>query len=119
LPKYGAYAREIVLGKVDGRSRQGRLLTQVRRALIDQCGGKDKLTPAQVLLIDRAAHMQLRCAMLDARLIDGTYTPYDNSTHAAFSNALRRTLLALHLETPIAAPTPRLADYIASKGAAA
>lgn len=95
------------------------MLTQVRRALIEQLGGEIKLTPAQRLLVDRAAHMQLRCAKLDARLIDGTYTPYDNSTHAAFSNALRRTLLALHLETPIAGPPLSLSDYIAQKSTAA
>ena len=113
MPKYGPYAREIVLAKVDGRSREGRLLTQVRRALIEQLGGETKLSPAQRLLVDRAAHMQLRCAKLDARLIDGTYTPYDNSTHAAFSNALRRTLLALHLETPIGAGPPSLDEHLA------
>jgi hypothetical protein len=115
LPKYGPYAREIVLAKVDGRSREGRLLTQVRRALIEQLGGEAKLTPAQRLLVDRVAHLQLRVAKLDARLIDGSYTSYDNSTHAAFSNALRRTLLALNLETPIAPSAPSLSDYFASK----
>jgi hypothetical protein len=119
LGKLGAYSREIILAKVYGRSREGRLLTQVRRALAAQCGGKDKLTPAQVLLIDRAAHLQLRCAKLDARLIDNSYTPYDNNVHAAFSNALRRTLEALHLETPIAEPAPTLRDYFASKDSAA
>jgi hypothetical protein len=119
LPRLGAYSREIIIGKADGRTKQGRLLAQVRRGLIDQCGGEAKLTPVQRLLIERAAHLQLRCSMLDARLIDGRYTPYDNNVHAAFCNALRRTLEALNLETPIAAPAPSLHDYIAQKSTAA
>jgi hypothetical protein len=116
LSKLGAYSREIVLGKVDFRTKEGRLLAQVRRGLTEQLGGEAKITPGQQLLIDRAAHLQLRCAKLDARMIDGTYTAYDNSTHAAFSNALRRTLEALHLETPIVDPRPTsLSDYLAAK----
>jgi len=117
LPALGPYSRDIVLAKVDGRSREGRLLKQVRQALTAQLGGK--LTPSQKLLVDRAAMLQLRCAALDGRILDNTFTGYDNNSYVAFSNGLRRCLEALGLETPIAPPTQSFNDYIAAKGTTA
>jgi hypothetical protein len=119
MPRLGPYSREIILGKPDGRTREGRLLRQIRRALTEQLGGEEKLTPAQRLLIERAAHLQLRCATLDGRLADHTFTGYDNAAYVAFANGLRRCLEALNLETPLAAPAPSLHDYIAQKSTAA
>jgi hypothetical protein len=79
-------------------------------------GGEDRLTPEQRLLIERAAHMQLRCAMLDARIAKGNFTQNDNNAYVAFSNGLRLCLQTLALEYPAsAASIPSLGDYFASK----
>jgi hypothetical protein len=91
--RYGAYSREIRLAQVDRRSRKGRLLDQMRAVLTEQLGGR--LSPTQTVLIERAAMLQLRCAVLDARIIDGTFSEYDAKTYLAFSNSLTRTMVAL------------------------
>ena len=102
------------LAQPDGRTKEARLLRSMRRALIDQLGGESKLTPTQRTLIERAAMLQLRVAALDRRILDGTLTGYDHKSYISFCNALRLTMVALGLEahTP---PSPKLADYLASK----
>lgn len=120
MPRLGPYSKEIVLGKVDGRTKQGRLMRQVRKALIAQLGGEEKLTPEQRLLVERGARLQLRCAMLDERMDSGKFTRYDSDVYIAASNGLRLLLRDLGLETPInASSAPSLAEYIASKRPAA
>lgn len=114
MSRLGPYSKEIILGKTDGRTKQGRLVNQVRRALTQRLGGEDKLTPEQRLLIERAAHMQLRCAMLDARIAKGTFTQNDNNAYVAFSNGLRLCLQTLALDYPASgAPPQSLAEIIA------
>jgi hypothetical protein len=106
----GAYAKEIVLAKPDKRTREGRLLKQVREKLTEQLGGR--LTPAQRALIERAAYPQLRCAMLDKRIIAGEFTDFDSKQYLAWANALRRALKDLGLNA--AAPAqPTLTDVLA------
>jgi hypothetical protein len=110
----------MILIQPDGRTREARLLRSMRKALIEQLGGADRLLPTQRVLIERAVTLQLRCSMLDQRIIDGTFTGYDNNSYIAFCNALRRTMQALGPETPVTASAPQsLADYIASKATAA
>lgn len=103
MPAYGPYSKEIVLARPDKRTREGRLLTQMRRTLTAQLGGKP--TPQQQMLIERCAMLQLRCAVLDKRIIDGTFTQYDSNTYLAFSNSLRLSLTALGLGASDAAET--------------
>jgi hypothetical protein len=98
MVKLGPYSKEIVLGHVDHRTREGRLLLQMRRALADHLGGERKVNAVQRALIERASWLQLRCATLDERIIDGTFSDYDNKSYLAFANALRRTLVALGVE---------------------
>jgi hypothetical protein len=92
-------------------------MKQVRRALTAQLGGEAQLTPSQQLLIERACYLQLRCAALDGRIVDGSLTGYDNNSYVAFSNGLRRCLQALGLEGAVdARPSAMsLSDYLASK----
>jgi hypothetical protein len=108
--RHGAYSREIRLGRVDGRSKEGRLLLQMRAVLTAQLG--EHLTPQQTVLIERAAFLQLRCAALDARILDGTFTDYDAKTYLAFSNSLTRVMVALGLGAPTAADKPPSLDDI-------
>jgi hypothetical protein len=108
------------MGTVDGRTFEGRMMRKVRRELAEQLGGEDKLTPSQRLLIQRAAWLQLRCATLDARIVTGEFTSYDQASYAAFCNGLRRCLEALRQETPLdrkvrPSPQAKLDDYLKSK----
>ena len=109
MPKLGAYAKEIVLARPDGRTKEARLLRQARRALIAHLGGEARLSAPQRALVERAAMLQLRCAVLDKKILDGTFSEYDAKTYLAFSNSLRRSLEALGLG-PAVAPPPSLAD---------
>jgi hypothetical protein len=64
MPKLGPYSKEIVLAKADRRTREGRLLMQVRTELTRQLGGEANLTAMQRALIERCAMLQLRVAAL-------------------------------------------------------
>jgi|SRR5580700_10642391 hypothetical protein len=109
MPELGAYSREIVLARPDMRSKEGRLLKQVRTELTRQLGGR--LTPAQVAMVERCAMLQLRCAVLDGKLLNGTFSEYDGKTYLAFSNSLARALKMLGLKAT-AAKGPSLAEVL-------
>jgi hypothetical protein len=98
----GAYAKEIVLARPDGRTKEARLLRQMREELIRHLGGN--VTPPQRAMIERAAMLQLRCAALDRKILDGTFSEYDAKTYLAFSNSLTRTLARLGLEAAASKP---------------
>jgi hypothetical protein len=53
--------------------------------------------------------LQLRCAVLDQRIIEGGFTEYDAKTYLAFSNSLRRTMEALSLSPTAGKPADPLA----------
>jgi len=111
MPKYGAYSKEIVLARPDGRTKAARLLHQMREALFLHLGGETKLTPIQRAVVERAAMLQLRCAMLDEKVLDGSFSDYDAKSYLAFSNSLTRTLALLGLDPAVAQPkAPTLAD---------
>jgi hypothetical protein len=121
MPKYGAYSKDIVLARPSGRTKEGRLLRQIRSALFSHFGGESKLTPPQRMLVERACMLQLRVATLDRKIRDGTFSEYDSKTYLAFSNSLARTLKTLGVEPRSALPTKpaSLSDYFRSKEAAA
>ena len=110
MPKLGAYSKEIVLARPDGRSKESRLLQQMRRELTAHLGGK--LTAPQTALVERAAMLQLRIAVLDRKIIDGTFSEYDSKTYLAFSNSLTRTLAVLGLKAAKLSPTAALDEHI-------
>ena len=105
VPKLGPYSKEIILAHPDRRTKEGRLLAQMRAALYEQLGGEDRVNPLQRAMIERAAMLQLRCATLDRRILDGTFTEYDAKTYLAFSNSLTRVLRILGLDAR-SAPKP-------------
>lgn len=121
MPKLGPYAKEIVLARPDGRTREARLLKQVREKLTAELGGAGRLSAGQRALVERAAYLQLRCAVLDQRIIDGSFTDFDSKTYLAWANSLRRALVDLGLK-PAAEQTETFADIcrdITSSGRAA
>jgi hypothetical protein len=99
----GAYSKEIVLARPDGRTKEARLLRQMREELIRHLGGN--VTPPQRAMIERCAMLQLRCAVLDRKILDGTFTEFDAKVYLAFTGSLTRTLARLGLEA--AADKPR------------
>ena len=113
MPKLGAYSKEIVLARPDRRTREARLLKQMRQELSQHLGGNP--TPMQRALIERAAMLQLRCAKFDEKIIDGTFSEYDSKVFLAFSNSLTRTMKALGLEPAAANKPPSLSDYFGRK----
>jgi hypothetical protein len=87
-----------------------------RRELTKQLGGE--LTPAQRALVERISMLHLRCAVLDERLADGTFTMNDGRQYLAFTNALRRALKDLGLNEqipPPADPMDALKAHVASR----
>jgi hypothetical protein len=118
LPRLGPYSEQLIIGHIDGRTKEARLCRSLRKALIEQLGGADRLTPTQRVLIERAVMLTLRVSVLDQRLVDGTLTGYDNATFIAWSNALRRTLVALGLEAP-GKPSGKTARYLATRSSPA
>jgi hypothetical protein len=94
--------------KCDGRSPEGRLLKNARKTLLDHVGGADTATPIQKSLIERAAMLELRAAMLDQKVIEGSFTDYDWKTYNAIINSLTRVYKVLG----IGRPKPGFADLL-------
>jgi hypothetical protein len=92
--------------RVDGRTREGILLKKTRKALLDFLG--PNITPPQRAICERIAWLELRCAVFDAKQIDGTFTHYDSATHLALIGGLRR----LYREIGFNSPAPKFADLM-------
>jgi len=92
--------------RCDGRSRAGRLLKHPRKALCDHLG--PHASTAQLAIVEHIAFLELRAALLSQKIIDGTYTNYDSSTHYALIGALRRCYREIGIESP----TPKLAELL-------
>lgn len=118
MPTYGAYSKDIVLARPDRRTREGRLLRQMREALFQHFGGEAKLSAPQRVLVERAAMLQLRCAVLDGKICDGTFSEYDSKVYLAFSNSLSRTMSVLGLEPTTAPVRPRTVEDVRAEVAA-
>jgi hypothetical protein len=63
MSKIGPYSTHATLQKLDGRSREARLMKSLRAELISHVGGKPSV--AQTVLIDQATKIQLRIEMMD------------------------------------------------------
>lgn len=102
IRQIGPFSRPLALVKLDGRTREAMLMRAVREDLIAHVGGRP--TAAQAMLIERAVILALKCAQLDAQIIEGGRMSLHATNHAiAWQNAFRRTIVALGVE-PTAAP---------------
>ena len=109
--------RPAALAKLDGRTKEARLIRTLRVALIAHCGGKPSTT--QAALIERAIMLQLRLSLLDHKFAErGEMTDYDSRTYLAWSNALTRLLRQLGLKGARAAG-PTLGEHLAQRASAA
>lgn len=84
----------VALSPLDGRTRAARLLKETRAALVAMVGGKP--TPNQALLIETAAQLKLRLALMDRAFSrSGQQTGHDTRTYLAWSNSFRRAVARL------------------------
>jgi hypothetical protein len=106
-------SRTVTLAKVDGRSALGRLMRQVRAALIRHVGGRPSAT--QKMMIERAVTLTGYLARLDAEALSPAgLSDHRRREYLAADGSLRRTLREIGLKGAAATP-PSLADYLASR----
>ena len=109
----GPYSKTITLAKVDGRTREGQLLRQHRREMLDHMGGSP--SAPQRRLIELAGNLALQIALMDCRFVEAhAVTEREGRQYLAWANAYRRTLQALGLDRR-APSAPSLDEYLASK----
>ena len=115
MPQLGPYSRLNVLAKLDGRTREARMMRQFRIELTEHLGGKPSFT--QAALIDRAAWLFLHVAQLDARAVNGReLTEHDARTYLGWSNTLNRCLRQLGLKAT-REELPSLSSYMSGRAA--
>jgi hypothetical protein len=109
--------RANALKTIDGRTREGRALRDLRAQLIQHVGGKPSVT--QKALIERACMLALHVAKMEARAAEGrVMSEQDSRQYLAWSNSYTRTLR--QLGTKGAPPAPQtLAERRAARVQAA
>ncbi len=113
----GPYSRPAALAKLDGRTKEARLVRETRAALLEHVAGKPSAT--QAALIERAVQLTLRIAAMDRKFAEtGAQTEHDSRCYLAWSNSLRLLLRDLGLKGAASAP-PSLAEHLAARSAAA
>ena len=106
MPGLGPYSRPSVLAKLDGRTREARLLAEVRADLTAHVGGNPSATQAR--MIERAAWLSLHVAQIDAKAAaGGALTDHDCRTYLAWSNTLTKLLRHLGMEGAATKPRSR------------
>jgi hypothetical protein len=79
MTRIGAYSRANALAKLDGRTKEARLMQRVRAELVTHVGNRPSAT--EMALIDRAAWLTLHVAQLDAKAAEGrAFTEHDART---------------------------------------
>ena len=115
--KIAAYSRPEVLSKLDGRTREARVMQRVKADLVQHVGGKP--SPTQSALIERAAWLTLHIALMDARISELGEQPSerDGRQYLAWSNTLTRTLLAIGTKAKNEERPATLRDHLAARAA--
>ncbi len=118
MPKIGPYTRPAALLKIDGRTKEARLVRETRAELTAHVGGKP--TATQRALIERCVQLTLRVAAMDRKFMaTGTQTEHDSRTYLAWSNSLARALRDLGMRSIKAPQAATLHDYITDRARAA
>ena len=106
VAQIGPYSRPHRLAKIDGRTKESRLLAAARASLTLHVGGSP--TSIQRTLIERAARLMLYIEVMDRETLEtGTMSERASRQYLAWSNSLRLTLRDLGLQ---AAPSEKLPD---------
>ncbi len=90
--KHGAYIK-----KWDGRTREAKAIHQIQAELVAALGD---VTPQEILIIQRASVKALRCALVEAEILqkNGDASEGLKNEYLSWSRELRRDLVALGLE---------------------
>jgi hypothetical protein len=107
IRRIGPHSRPHVLAKLDQRTREARYLRETVAALTEHVGTP---TVVQRMLIQRAAALSLKLALLDA---EPTLSEHDMRAYSAWQNHLRLTLRELGATTPAQAEPQSLAELVA------
>ena len=111
----GPYSGIERLLNVDGRTRLGKLMRDIRAALVEHVGGAPN--PAQQLIIHQATIKTTRLVLLESRVLsDQSMEEGDKHQWLAWSNSLRRDLETLGIAGKRSGP-PDLQTYIAENTA--
>ena len=111
--RIGPYVRPAVLARMDGRTKEARLLKSLRAELTAHLGGTP--TVIQRALIERAAQLSLRVALFDARLAEtGQQTDHDIRTYLSFSQSLTSHLRQLGIKGQAGPPVSAL-EHLATR----
>ena len=118
--RLGPYSRPAALVTMDMRTKEARLLRDTRAELTAHVGGTNAASATQRALIEQCAQLRLRLATMDRAFAEagGKMTAHDSRTYLAWANSYSRLLRQLGLRGA-PAPVPSLAEYLASKAAAA
>lgn len=110
----GPHSPEVRILAVDRRTVVGKLLTAFQIELTEHCGGADRLSFPQRMLIRTASVRAVRLSMLEAAVLDGTASGEAEHKWTAHASGLRRDLVALGLDPAAADDPPRLRDLLAA-----
>ena len=83
---------------MDGNSPEAHFLRRVQRKLLEHLGGEP--TAPQRALVNKIAWIELRCLLLDKKLLESRETPYDHDVYLAHANAAARMYKLLGIEPP-------------------
>ena len=103
--KHGAYIK-----KWDGRTREAKAIHQIQAELVTALGD---VTPQETLIIQRASVKALRCALVEAQILqkNGDAPERLKDEYLRWSRELRRDLVVLGLERR-AKPVQGLQAYL-------
>ena len=93
LGPYSTHLRALSSDRLDGRTREARVLKATRNELIKLLGRSPNA--GELAFIERLAWLQLRLAALDRKLLDGDFTEFDASVYNAHVNSFGRALVKL------------------------
>jgi len=114
----GPYSGPVTLSKIDGRTKEARLIRETRAELTAHVGGKPSATQRQ--LIERVCQLTLRVCAMDRKFADaGAHTLHDTNQYLAWSNSLGRALRDLGMKAAVNRSTPGLQEYLAARTTAA
>lgn len=101
---------------VDGRSLWARRYRDIVEALIDDLGGEDCVSQAEIHLVRRCATLTTELERLETRFAGAEgAAAADLDAFQRATNTLRRTLQVLGLERRLKDVTPDLKDYLEGK----
>lgn len=105
------------LGKLDGRSAQGRLVRRLEGELLAHLGHEPSI--AERLLIDQIVKLRLLLDALGEKMMNGSFTDLDRRCFGAAHNAMRLALREIGLKPASSRNQPLdLSTYLESVQAA-